>query len=154
MKKKSKKLPRIAEVELIYNNHVPTAEKIHIVNSKDSYEIFKAHWNFDTIELYEEFQILVLNRTNQVLAISKVTTGGTAGTVVDAKMIFMTALLCNSAGIVIAHNHPSGNLTPSNADFELTQKLKDGAKLLDLSILDSIIISKDGYYSFKDRGQL
>ena len=104
--------------------------------------------------MYEEFQILVLNRKNQVLAISKITTGGTAGTVVDAKMIFMTALLCNAAGIVIAHNHPSGNLTPSNADFELTQKLKAGAKLLDLSVLDSIIISKDGYYSFKDRGQL
>ncbi len=91
MKKKPKKLPCIAKVRLVYNSGIPTAERRHIAGGKDAYEIFKAHWNTDTIELFEEFQMLILNRRNQVLGISQVTAGGTAGTVIDAKLIFMTA---------------------------------------------------------------
>ncbi len=154
MKKESKKLPCIAKVQLIYNSGVPSAERRHVVGSKDAYDIFKAHWNADTIELFEEFQILILNRSNYVLGISQVTAGGTAGTVVDAKLIFQTALLCNATGVILCHNHPSGNLNPSHADLKLTKKLRSGGKLLNLSVLDHLIISKEGYYSFKDRGQL
>ena len=154
MKKEPKKLSCIAKVRLVYNSDIPYEDRVHIGNSKDAYGIFKSNWDADTIDLFEEFHILVLDRMNQVLGISRVTAGGTAGTVVDAKLIFQTALLCNATGVILCHNHPSGNLNPSNADLKLTKKLKNGGLLLDLSVLDHLIISKEGYYSFKDRGQL
>ncbi|MCB4800382.1 JAB domain-containing protein, partial [Neotamlana laminarinivorans] len=80
--------------------------------------------------------------------------GGVSGTVVDAKLVFSVALKCNASSIVIAHNHPSGNLKPSEADLRLTKKLKEAGNYLDVKVLDHIILSREGYYSFADESQM
>lgn len=103
---------------------------------------------------YEEFWIIYLNRKNKIIGKEKVSSGGITGTVVDNRIIFKNALDRLATSIVLAHNHPSGNLTPSVEDIKLTQKLKEGGKLLDILILDHIIISHNGYYSFADDGKL
>ncbi len=103
---------------------------------------------------YEEFWILLLNRANHVITRFQVSKGGVTGTVVDPKVIFNKALECTASGIILCHNHPSGNLQPSDADLSLTRKLKEGGKLLDFQILDHIIIAGEHYYSFADEGKL
>jgi DNA repair protein RadC len=103
---------------------------------------------------HEEFWILMLNRANRVTGRDKISAGGTAGTVVDAKMIFRRAIEGQAVSIILTHNHPSGNLQPSQADIELTRKLKQAGETLDVAVLDHLIISENGYYSFADEGQL
>ena len=104
--------------------------------------------------MQEQFKILLLNRANKVLGIYEVSTGGMSGTVADPKLIFATALKACASSIILSHNHPSGNLKPSNADLQLTQKVKEGGKLLDIEVYDHIILTTEGYYSFADEGQL
>ena len=111
------------------------------------------HWS-DQIEYLEEFNILLLNQANRVLAFYNVSKGGRTGTVVDAKIVFTAALKLNAVGLIISHAHPSGNLRPSLADINLTKKLVEGMKLLDMTILDHLIVSPSGYFSFADEGKL
>lgn len=102
---------------------------------------------------HEEFWIILLNRANRVLSRQRVSSGGVAGTVVDAKIIFHKALECTPAcSIILAHNHPSGNIKPSQADIDITKKLKKAGETLDINILDHLIISGNAYYSFADDG--
>lgn len=144
---------KVAEVRMFYRNPVKASERVKITNSKDCYELFVANWD-DTMELYETFKILMLNKANKVLGISLISTGGVAGTVVDPKRIFQTALKVNASGIILSHNHPSGSLTPSEADCKITRKVKEAGLLLEISVLDHLILSTDGYYSFADEGAL
>ena len=106
------------------------------------------------LELQEEFKIMLLNRYNKVIGIFTASSGGIAGTVADPKLIFACALKGAASGIILAHNHPSGSLQASQADIDLTKKLRDGGKLLDIQILDHIIITSESYYSFADEGLL
>jgi DNA repair protein RadC len=99
---------------------------------------------------YEEFWILLLNRANHIVGKVLVSKGGVSGTVVDSKLVFKPALEMLATGIILVHNHPSGNLKPSSADIDLTQKLFKGGKLLDITVHDHVIISNSGYYSFAD----
>jgi DNA repair protein RadC len=101
---------------------------------------------------HEEFWLLLLNKANEVFAREKLSTGGTAGTVADVKMTFKIALDALASGIIAVHNHPSGNLKPSQADVDLTKKMKEAGKVLDLPLLDHLIVSERGYYSFADEG--
>ena len=104
---------------------------------------------------HEEFWIILLNRANKVIGKEQISSGGVAGTVVDAKMIFRTALEKGPAsGIILAHNHPSGNLKPSQADIDITKKLKQAGVNLDINVLDHLIIAGQSYYSFADDGAL
>ncbi len=103
---------------------------------------------------HEEFWILLLNRANQVLEIRPISKGGISGTVVDPKMIFHEALQLRASGIILSHNHPSTNPRPSESDIQLTRKLKEGGKMLEISILDHIIIAGSSFYSFADEGML
>jgi len=103
---------------------------------------------------HEEFWMLLLNRANRVIGREQISIGGTSGTVVDAKVIFRKALEGQASGLILAHNHPSGNLRPSQADIDITKKLRSGGKSLDISILDHLIISEMGYFSFADEGIL
>lgn len=103
---------------------------------------------------HEEFWILMLNRANKVIAKKNVSKGGVSGTVADAKMIFKPALEKLACSVVLCHNHPSGNLKPSDADIKLTNKLKDAGKNLDIPILDHLIIGDNAYFSFADEGIL
>ena len=103
---------------------------------------------------HEEFWILMLNRGNQVLKRVQVSQGGVAGTVVDAKIIFKRALEIPASAIILCHNHPSGNLRPSMPDIEITKKIKTGAELIDIKVLDHLIVSERGYFSFADEGMM
>jgi DNA repair protein RadC len=103
---------------------------------------------------HEEFWVLFLNRANLLIAREQISKGGISGTVADPRIIFQAALQHKSTGIILFHNHPSGNLKPSEADLRLTKNLVAAGKVLEISVLDHIIISTTGYYSFADDGKL
>ena len=103
---------------------------------------------------HEEFWIILLNRANTIIEIRPISKGGVSGTLVDPKMIFHEALQARASGIILSHNHPSANPKPSESDMQLTKKLKDGGKLLEISILDHIIIAGASFYSFADEGTI
>jgi DNA repair protein RadC len=140
----------IREIKLSYSKN--GIENIKITDSNSAYKVLLDNWDKDTIELQEEFKVLLLNRANHVLGIYPLSKGGVSGTVVDVKLLLASALQANASSIVIAHNHPSGNLKPSESDNRLTKKIKEGAKLLDIKLLDHIIVTKESYYSFTDNG--
>jgi DNA repair protein RadC len=143
---------KVSEVSLSYKNVVPPSQRVKINGSVRACELLLETWSENTIELKEEFKILLLNRAHKVLGISVISSGGVSGTLVDPKMIFVTALKANSSGLILSHNHPSGNLQPSQADIQLTRKLVASGKLLELPIIDHIILTTNGYFSFADEG--
>ncbi len=143
---------QVAEIEIIYRNGTQPNERPKITKSQHCYELVKSIWNPDTIEYKEEFLIVLLNKGNHVLGVSKISQGGTSGCTVDRKMIFQCALKSNASSIILVHNHPSGNLNPSEQDKYITRKLMEGAVLLEVGILDHLIISPYGFYSFSDDG--
>jgi DNA repair protein RadC len=126
-------------------------ERKKIQSSKDAFEIFGPLLG----DLpYEEFWVLLLNRSNSIIDRIKISQGGISGTVTDVRIILKQALENMASGIILVHNHPSGNLKPSDSDTTITQKVKDAGKLMDIAVLDHIIISESGYYSFADAGKL
>ncbi len=142
----------VAEIELVYR-HIVDYKNIPVTkSSQQNYELLLSVWDKDKIDLVEQFKILLLNRAFKVLALYTVSTGGVSGTVADPRLIFTAALKINASAIVLAHNHPSGNLNPSRADEELTRKIKNAGLFLDIMILDHLIITSTGYYSFSDEG--
>ncbi len=137
---------------MIYFNKVKAVDRPQVKCSLDAYEILQANWS-DQIGLLEEFYILLMDRANRVMGKYLVSQGGMAGTVVDAKIVFTAALKARCSSIILAHNHPSTSLYPSQADKNLTQKLVEAGKVLDILILDHLILSPEGgYYSFADEG--
>lgn len=126
-------------------------ERVQVRSSRDAYNAI-APLVMDLA--HEEFWILTLNRSNHVIGRHKISSGGTAGTVVDAKMIFRQALEMQASSIILCHNHPSGSLNPSDADIRVTRKLKQGGGYMDISVLDHLIVSERGYYSFADEGMM
>jgi DNA repair protein RadC len=109
-------------------------------------------WEQETLQMQEEVKILLLNRNNKVLGIYSLAKGGLTSCVVDVRIILSIALKTLATGIILVHNHPSGNLKPSQADLDITKKLKQSCDLLDISFLDHLIITKDNYFSFADEG--
>jgi len=125
--------------------------KPRITSSKDAFEFIKA----DLMDIpHEEFWIVSLNRAHRVIKKHQISQGGVAGTVADPKIIFKLALEELASGLILAHNHPSGNLTASQADLDLTKKLKEGGKLLEIQVLDHLIVAGQKYFSFADEGLL
>jgi DNA repair protein RadC len=116
------------------------------------YEIFRNFWDKDTLEHIEQMKLVLLNRSNCVLGIADISSGGVAGTVCDPKLIFQYALTANASSIILCHSHPSGNLSASNEDIAITKKIKEGAKFLDITLLDHLIITSEGYLSLADEG--
>jgi len=147
-------LYHVAEAALVYRTFVAPSERPKITASQDAYNILKELWNQDTVELQEEFKVLLLNRANKVMGIVPISTGGVSGTVADLKLIFVAALKGVASGIIVSHNHPSGNLTPSSTDISLTKRIREAGKILDIQLLDHIIYTTEGYYSFADEGKL
>ena len=124
-------------------------EKPKISSSKDAYDQI----NPDLMDLqHEEFWVLLLNRANRMIRKKRVSEGGVSGTVADPKIIFKMALEELASGVIVAHNHPSGNLTASQSDIDLTRKLKEAGKFLEVQLLDHLIIAGQKYYSFADEG--
>jgi DNA repair protein RadC len=109
--------------------------------SKDAYDLMLPNWA--DIEYTESFYVILLNRANKVLGVFRISSGGLAGTVVDPKKVFQIALKANAAGVILAHNHPSGNAKPSKSDMDITKKCVEAGKFLDMAVLDHVIITKE-----------
>jgi len=143
---------QVSEIDLIYRSKVKASERPQIKTSKDAADLLRHLWSEDKIDFVEQFKVLFLNRANKVLGIFEVSTGGVTGTVADPRLIFVAALKMNCTGILVCHNHPSGNLKPSKPDEDLTQKIKQAGLFLDIKLLDHIIVTSEGYYSFANEG--
>jgi DNA repair protein RadC len=145
-----------SEIDIVYNRKVncKMAERPLIVSSEDCYQVFKHYWDDGKIELLEEFKVMFLSRANRVMQMLPVSSGGITGTVADPRIILGAALKIGAVSMILAHNHPSGSLRPSSADEEITEKLKQAARYFDIKVLDHIIMSADGYYSFADEGMM
>lgn len=126
--------------------------KKKIRSSEDSYEVIKQFWHED-IEIYESFFILLLNRANMTIGWAKISQGGITGTVVDVKILLKYVVDTLASGVIIAHNHPSGNLIPSQSDIDITKKVKEALSYLDSQLLDHLIITpENGFHSMADNG--
>ena len=144
---------KIAEIEVQYNTNIKPSERVKITGSKDAADAFRSVWR-QPLELKECFYAMFLNRGNKVLGTLLISEGGMAGTVVDVRSIFSAALKANTCSIILAHNHPSGNGSPSESDLIITNKVKSAGELLDIHVLDHLIILPEGYTSLADEGLL
>ncbi len=145
---------KVAEVKLSYSTKVKASDRVQITSSKDAECILREYWD-DTMEHIESMKLILLNRANKVLGITNLTTGGTTGTVCDVKVVFQYAINANATGIILAHNHPSGNLNTSTQDRTITSQIREAGKFLNISLLDHLILSPyDGYLSLADEGLL
>jgi DNA repair protein RadC len=126
-------------------------QNVKITSSKHAYEFIKQFYS-DDINIFESFFILLVNRNNTTTGFAKISQGGIVGTVVDIKLIAKYTVDSLASGVILAHNHPSGNTTPSEADKTITNKTIQALKLLDVAVLDHIILTEEDYYSFSDNG--
>ncbi|QIP14737.1 JAB domain-containing protein [Spirosoma aureum] len=142
----------VGEISVQYNTD-RNVKREQVKGSLDAFYILRQYWS-NQINRLEEFYILCLNRNNEAIGIYLVSTGGTSGTLADPKIVFQVALGCHASSLIIAHNHPSGNMAASEADKQLTRRYKEIGKLLDCTLLDHLILGPDPhlYYSFADEG--
>jgi len=143
----------IPEIKVSYSDKVKASERPRITSSHDASMIFReAHK--DCMQHHEETYVIFMNRANRVLGIMLVSVGGISGVVVDIRIILQTALKVNCSAICLAHNHPSGALTASPQDINVTKKLKEACSWLDIQLLDHLIITEESYLSLADEGLL
>jgi DNA repair protein RadC len=126
---------------------------IRMTSSREASEFIRQFY-LDDIGIFESFFILLLNRQNVTTGYAKISQGGVSGTVVDIKIIAKYAVDFLASSVILAHNHPSGNLSPSQADISLTKKTVAALKFLDISVIEHLILTEDSYYSFADEGQI
>lgn len=142
----------IGELKISYRTTALPTHKI--TSSINCADLLREIWDKDLIEYVEQLCIVCLSRSNNVIAYQFLATGGISGCFVDIKVIFQTALLANASSIILAHNHPSGNLKPSDQDHRLTKRICDLGKSLDMPLLDHVIMTRDNYHSMADNGEL
>ncbi len=143
-------LNTVSEIEISYNPEMRPSERPQVKGSEEVADILVQDWK--ALELRESFKVVLLNRNHRVLGVANLFTGGIGGTAVDLRLIFVTALKAGADSIVLAHNHPSGNLKPSDHDIKITKKIKAGGELLEITVLDHLIITSEAYFSFADEG--
>lgn len=153
-KTKQEELPffTVGEIKAVYLPATRPTQQVKC--SQDVYKIFLEIWESDQLEYRESLYAMFLNKANFVIGWRQLTNGGVSGTVADPKILFQHALLSHASAILLAHNHPSGNLKPSEADRQMTKKMVEAGKIHDLLVLDHLVISREGFYSFADEGQL
>ncbi|MEK0414546.1 MAG: hypothetical protein RL070_2034 [Bacteroidota bacterium] len=137
-----------AEIKVSYIPKKMLGSKISC--SEDAYHVLKEFYPQDTISLQERFVVAYLNRAHNVIGVYEASVGGLTGTIADPRLILSVALKIAATSIILSHNHPSGNLNPSNTDQELTNKIREACKYLDINVLDHIIITPKTFYSFAD----
>ena len=142
----------VNEIKLSYSRRGNCERSIS--SSRDAMEVFREHFDADELDYRESFFALYLNQANKVLGIKKISECGISSALVDVRIVLQAALLCNASGIIVAHNHPSGNLTPSTADIKITAQIKEASKIMSMALLDHIILTSDSYYSFADDAML
>lgn len=135
------------EIEIVYKPNLSAANLTKIESAHEAVEFLRSIWP-DDLEFRERFYAIYLNRQNKILGYFLISIGGVSGTFVDAKLVFQPAFAMHASSIILAHNHPSGNLKPSTADEKLTKNLATVGKLLDLQVLEHIILTNESFYSF------
>jgi DNA repair protein RadC len=144
----------IPDVQISYYPKLKVSQLPIVTDSKQAYNLLMQRWDKGKLQFIEEFKILLLNKNNRVLGIYHVSTGGLCNTIVDPKIVFITALKACATAIILAHNHPSGNLKPSNDDMVLTKRLREAGRLLDIIVLDHLILTAEGYTSLNEEGYI
>lgn len=138
----------VAELTLSYRPTIKPNQRPKIKTPEQAHKIFLEHWNEDKIYLSEQFYMMLLNVRGNVLGIIELSSGGMSGTVVDLKMVFATALKACANSIIVAHNHPSGDIRPSEQDKAITNRIAEAGKILQVELSDHLIISPDNFFSF------
>ncbi|MEO8173119.1 MAG: JAB domain-containing protein [Sediminibacterium sp.] len=144
----------LSELRVSYYPRVRNSDRPQITHSAEAYKLFLDKWDMDSIHMIEQSYLLLLNRASRVLGIKQISMGGVSGTVLDPRVVFRYALVAGATALMIAHNHPSGNLHPSKSDELITRKLKEIAMLHDMQLMDHLVITTEGYFSFADEGLL
>lgn len=148
-------MKRVSEISISYKPKVRASERYTIHCSKDAYELLiKEAFNADTLEYKEYLKLILLNNANKVLGITTISEGGMDSTIVDVRLILQTALLAHCSNIILAHNHPTGSIQPSNYDDVVTKKIQEAAKQIDIKLYDHLIVTKDNYYSYSDERKI
>ena len=146
----------VSEVKISYRPKVRPSERPKVTCSKDIYILLTENGVFDpeAIEHREFFKLLLLNNAGRLLGITHLSEGGTNEVIVDIRHIMQAAILANATGIVLCHNHPSGNLKPSVADDKMTEKVKAACAIFGISLTDHLVLSSESYYSYADEGSI
>ncbi|OFY36269.1 MAG: hypothetical protein A2W91_05585 [Bacteroidetes bacterium GWF2_38_335] len=142
---------RPPKVRIVYSKKLSRDQIRKISSSRDAYQVFKDIWS-GQMDTREEMMFLLLDRSNNVLGYHILSMGGITGTVADLRLLFSVALKSLATSVILAHNHPSGNLSPSEQDITLTRKIKEAGQIMDIQLLDHLIMTRDAYYSFADEG--
>jgi DNA repair protein RadC len=142
----------IAEVQITYSSKVKACDRFRVTGSKDAAKAFRSIW--PSYEHIEFIYMLMLNRQNQVLGCHQISKGGMTGTVVDVRVVFQVALKSCATSIILGHNHPSGNLDPSDADKKITRQLSEAGRMLEIPVIDHLILTSDSFLSMADEGYL
>lgn len=145
------KINQVSEVQLTYKSKVKAEDRIRIRSSQDAFSVFWDYFDKETMEHIEEVFLLLLNRSNRTIGIVSISKGGTAGSIIDVKVVLQYAIKSNAHSIILCHNHPSGNLQPSEADLKITKKVAEACKQLDIQLFDHLILTSPGeYFSILD----
>ena len=144
--------PRLAEIRAVYRSRVKAGRRKSVREPGDVAAYLREIWNPRTIELTEDFVVLCLNAAHEIIGWVKISSGGFSSTVVDPRLIFAIALQTASSALVLAHNHPSGALNPSDDDQQTTRRLVDAGRLLGIRVLDHVIVNRESAFSFRANG--
>ncbi|MEG0796965.1 MAG: JAB domain-containing protein [Odoribacter sp.] len=142
---------KFAKMIVELSRRTDITERFSVTSSRDVYRYFKPI--LGSLE-YEEFWVVFLNQSNKVIRRMRISSGGISETAVDIRLILKNAIQCNASGMILAHNHPSGNNRPSSADDSFTKKIKEASRLMDVRVLDHLIICEECYFSYADEGKL
>ncbi|WP_299568480.1 JAB domain-containing protein [uncultured Pedobacter sp.] len=144
----------VAEIQLTYRSKVKPSDCPRVCSSASAYQVFLDSWDKLQINFREQLRVMLLNTRGRVLGIFDMSFGGTRCTLAEPKLIFAAAIKANAASIILAHNHPTGETSPSEADRTLTNKLAAIGNLLEIPLADHLVITEDKYFSFADEGLL
>lgn len=146
--------PSLAEVKLSYKTEQPHKTFPQVTSPDEAGKVLRTVWDNDHIQLKDEFVVLLLNNAKHCIGWSKISSGGGTATIVDPCSVYQVALLANATSIIVAYNHPSGNLEPSKSDRTLTERIKKSGNMLGITLEDHIILTTDDYVSFRAKGIL
>lgn len=145
---------KVCEVKLTYKSKIKASEREKILSAENAYKILLSVFDSETIQYKEFFKVILMNRANKVLGVWHISEGGLNETSADIRIIMQAAILGNASAIILAHNHPSGNIQPSMQDDQVTKRVKEIAKLIGINLLDHLIITDETYYSYSENGRI
>jgi len=144
---------KATEIKITYHPKIKASERPKVHSSEQCFKLLMPF--YEEIIDYREFSFaILLSSSNGVLGVHKISEGGISSTLMDVRNVFQAAIKSNAAGVIISHNHPSGNIKPSESDIRLTQKMQEAGKIMDIALLDHLILTSEAYYSFADNGKL